>query len=276
MELEGLRTQVIEGLGMENFALAQAKRRRGAVGNFCEALARVPEGCELVAFCDQDDVWEPEKLATMVDLFKDPEVMAAHSDLSLIDERGKPMATSCWDMESRDSSGNLTHGKLIMRNPINGCAMMFRRALLPKVLPLPEQPKRVPYFYHDVWVALFALDYGKIAVCPKALVRYRQHGGNAVGSAGGVGLPKVGSIREKCLRALKTRQELEREYLLRSESAEKPLYSSALDFGLPIFIRALWWSLVSSRGYLRIGLQLALGKLFWDLSGQRETVWEGQ
>lgn len=249
-----------------SFQVIGGGERKGAVGNFAAALGAIPAGCELVAFCDQDDIWVETKLERLVQEFEDPGVMAAHSDLELIDGEGRSLSPSCWRVENRDLH-EPTIEKLILRNSVTGCSMMFRASLLPLVNPIPAQPMTSPFFFHDVWVAVAALSKGRLRLCREPLVRYRQHGGNVVGSERQQS-PGLKSIREKSLRAFETRRRLESEWQKRS-GQHVGFFTSGFDFGLRILFRAILWSVISSRGYLRIGLQLALGKLFWDLGGAK-------
>lgn len=265
VDIEWLKKQVHQVIPQESATVIQSVERRGVVANFGAGLGAVPEDCEFVAFCDQDDEWVSSKLETLLLYFRDSKVMAVHSDLSMVDAAGKEIAPSVWQNEQRDVN-QLNPNKVIMRNPVTGCAMMFRRSLAPNILPMPQQPVHPPLFFHDAWVALIALDSGQIAGCPKALVKYRQHGGNVVG------VEKKGRsplswqlVRRKTLKALATRQSLEKAWLSRSQGSTPRLFTRGFDLGLPILFRACIWSLVYSRGYLRIGLQLAAGKLLWDL-----------
>ena len=69
--------------------LRRNRRRRGYRANFVQAAAAC--GGDLIAFCDQDDVWEPDKLARMAEPFADPEVQLAYHDATLIDATGRPV-----------------------------------------------------------------------------------------------------------------------------------------------------------------------------------------
>jgi O-antigen biosynthesis protein len=47
------------------FTVSRAERRLGFYRNFERALGMVPAEAELVAFADQDDRWDPDKLGTL-------------------------------------------------------------------------------------------------------------------------------------------------------------------------------------------------------------------
>jgi glycosyltransferase involved in cell wall biosynthesis len=266
-ELEGTIFAVIPRTQSE---VVISNERRGAVGNFAAALVAMPKNCELIAFCDQDDEWLPEKLEKLVSYFDDPRVMAVHSDLSLVNSVGHQISSSCWSVERRDHTAKSAE-KFILRNPVTGCSLIFRSSLLQDALPIPLQPMKSPYFYHDVWIALIALLHGRVVACPAALVRYRQHGKNAVG-AEQRSARKFGSwrgLKNKCLKALKSRQVLESAYQARG-GRRALIFSGRFDFGVGVFWRTLLWSATASRGYLAIGLQLTFGKFLWDMGMRLE------
>src|SRR5580698_8381863 len=61
----------------------------GSTRNFDQAIQRVTG--DLIAFCDQDDLWFPEKLSRMgAILERDPTLGAVFSDATLIDDRRGP------------------------------------------------------------------------------------------------------------------------------------------------------------------------------------------
>ena len=64
--------------------------RLGYRANFMQAaeLCRA----EIISFCDQDDVWEPHKLAACVQPFDNPGVILVYHDASTINADGHPLA----------------------------------------------------------------------------------------------------------------------------------------------------------------------------------------
>jgi len=159
--------------------------RQGVYRNFETGLRAVPEDCDLICFCDQDDVWEPGKLARLRTEFRDPTVLLAHSDLTLIDGQDRVLAPSAFAYEGRHQ-GPPSAARLVVRNSVTGCALMLRRSLLDHALPFPEMgPRRI--VLHDSWCAILAALMGRVAVVPEPLIRYRQHGGNVVGAVAQTG-----------------------------------------------------------------------------------------
>ena len=64
----------------------------GSNGTF-ELLTRDAEG-ELFAYCDQDDVWLPEKLTVLQAAMERERAVLAYSDVSAVDDEGKLLARS--------------------------------------------------------------------------------------------------------------------------------------------------------------------------------------
>ncbi len=155
---------------------------RGPAANFEYALNQLSASCEVFAFCDQDDIWEPQKLERLLELLeKKPAAPLVHSDLSLIDGKGQMIATSCWQMEKRNFAHNSSLLELVLRNRVTGCTMIFRKDLLNLALPFPKEVHGA--YLHDHWVASLGLILGPAVDCGEPLVQYRQHGGNVVGAS---------------------------------------------------------------------------------------------
>src|ERR1700754_999065 len=62
--------------------IVQNEARLGYRANFMKAAALCSS--DLIAFCDQDDVWEPKKLQIMQRPFDDPDVLLAFHSATLI------------------------------------------------------------------------------------------------------------------------------------------------------------------------------------------------
>lgn len=277
MNVEQLSGVVASEIPANRFRVVGGGARRGAVGNFASTLEFVPDFCDLIAFCDQDDEWAPNKLAELIRAFDDPKVAVAHSDLRVVDRVGAEIHSSCWALERRDT-GSLSFGKIITRNPVTGCSMMFRSSLLSDILPVPEQAPASPSFFHDSWVALIALKHGHIIAKSMPLVQYRQHGANMVGAESGGGFisswQDLRQMAHKSLRAFAARRELETAWLERAGAASesyRPMFTGGRDFGFGILCATLSWAITSSSGYLKIGLQLAFGRFLWDLGFRPRT-----
>lgn len=248
------------------FNLVLNKSQKGSYGNFQNGLLNVGDDVEFVAFCDQDDVWEENKLEACVGLFKDPQVLVVHTDLSLIDKKGSLIHPSCWKKEERDFLDQDFY-TLFLRNNVTGCSMMFRRELLNLALPFPQQNPSELSFHHDHWIALIACMKGKIARVDAPLIRYRQHDQNVVGAAIKEKktlwkkLSNLKLIFKKSAKAYKQRQELYSALILRFPESQPQLekWQIGSKFLFDILKRAL-----IKPPMKRVALQLVIGRL-WKL-----------
>jgi len=161
--------------GDPRFVVSRSDRRRGFYHNFERALELVPAGARYVALSDQDDVWHPDKLETLVTEIGDARLV--YSDQRIVSPRGEPIAATYWEARANNHSDMLS---LLAANCVTGAASLFPRELLDDALPLP--PAQFTH-YHDHWLALTALALGRIEYVPRPLYDYVQHEHATIGHA---------------------------------------------------------------------------------------------
>lgn len=155
--------------------------RLGHARNFERALSLCAADPEVVAiaFCDQDDIWLPTKLASSLQILATkPPLSLVHCDLApFIGEPPAPDSAlaSLWKLERR---GHEEHSPLeqMIRCTVNGTAALFDGELARKY---PKFPVTVRH--HDQWMAVLAAAHGGIHPVHEILVLYRQHGANVSG-----------------------------------------------------------------------------------------------
>jgi glycosyltransferase involved in cell wall biosynthesis len=128
-----------------------------------------------VAISDQDDIWEPDKVAVLVEALEaDPVFILVHGISARFEEQGKPHLRSLKKV-------NYIRGhdirKFFMLNIISGHSMMFRKELLAQSQPFPAR------VYYDWWLAANACAIGEITAVERVLVWHRMHTSNATGAA---------------------------------------------------------------------------------------------
>ncbi|MFL0163865.1 glycosyltransferase [Candidatus Clostridium helianthi] len=162
------------------YAIVKGLENTGSNKAF-EELTKMGNG-ELFAYCDQDDIWENDKITIMVERFLDKDVTLACSDLSIIDEYSKKTADSITEIRKRHKfkSGYSLAKELLITNFVTGCAMMVRRDIAYEAIPFEST------LIHDQWIAIIAALNGKIDFIDKSLVRYRQHSFNQTGILAGI------------------------------------------------------------------------------------------
>jgi glycosyltransferase involved in cell wall biosynthesis len=153
--------------GDPRFVLLPSDRRRGFYRNFERLLGLVPAEAELIALCDHDDRWYPDKLETLRAAVGGAQL--AFSDQRLVDVDGRVLSESFW-RGRRNNHTDLT--SMMVANTITGSASLFRRAMLDVALPFPDIPG---WQFHDHWLALAALATGRIAYVDRPLYDYVQH-----------------------------------------------------------------------------------------------------
>lgn len=171
--LEILREEATAG----RIRLFENPERQGVIANFQRAASLCQPGNDL-ALCDQDDVWEPEKLAQNSALLRAAEVRKpgpalSFCDLALTDEAGAIFAPSFWKiLRIRPEKERLQ--SLLFGNFLTGCTLLLNPEMRDLFLEMPAAS--VPM--HDAWLGLIAFSFGSYAYSPQPLVRYRQHGRN--------------------------------------------------------------------------------------------------
>ncbi len=155
------------------FAISRSAQRVGPCRNFERALELVPADVELVALCDQDDRWHPDKLRTLRAALGD--ALLAYSDMRLVEADGRLRRPTMWRGRQNNHTDLVS---MLVANTITGAASLFRRELLEFALPFPDTPG---YQFHDHWLAVVALAAGRVAYVDRALYDYVQHPGAVFG-----------------------------------------------------------------------------------------------
>ena len=162
------------------YVITRNERNLGSNATF-ELLTKEAEG-DLFAYCDQDDVWLPEKLTVLQEAMERERAVLAYSDVSAVDDEGKLLARSLRELRPRLTylEGSDLAPKLFFRNCVAGCAMLVNSNIAERAIPFPRQT------VCDHWIALLAATEGTVAFVPDQLVRYRQHKRNQTGVLAGV------------------------------------------------------------------------------------------
>lgn len=127
------------------------------------------------AFCDQDDVWDKDKLKVAVD-----ELTSADDVPALYFCQTRLVNASLNEIKSVRISPLLTYGEALSYHFVTGCTMVMNSAMR-KVL-LRYKPSFIRM--HDIWVYNVALAVGaRIFFDPNPHISYRQHGANVIGQA---------------------------------------------------------------------------------------------
>lgn len=146
--------------------------KRGFIKNFENAILHCSG--DYIALADQDDIWEPHKLETLINNLGSN--ILIHSDASVIDSLGTVLHQSWTSFYNKNIDQDFIY-YLCKRNIITGCTSLFKKELVELIVPFPDE---IPF--HDWWLALVAFRNGGISYLDKPLMRYRLHYGNAIGA----------------------------------------------------------------------------------------------
>lgn len=153
--------------------------------NFRYAVSLV--GNELLFLCDQDDIWEVDKVKIMSRLMEEKEeVLLLASSFSFIDHKG-----NCFEIEEDKKKSNhnllkipvkkrelvqVPFAQVIKENFAQGCCMCVRNELVEDYLE--NSRTNLP---HDWSMVLLAAAQDGCYFYNEELMRYRIHGDNAIG-----------------------------------------------------------------------------------------------
>ncbi len=124
---------------------------------------------ELIAVCDQDDVWLDNKIETLIPYFTD-NTFLVHSYNAEIKGDDHSMRTIT---RSRTRFQGKKTRQLFFYNTVSGHTMIIHKKLLSHILPFPTT------VYYDWWTGIHASLLGEIKLHREALVWHRQHESNA-------------------------------------------------------------------------------------------------
>lgn len=163
----------VRELGDKRIRLIEHSRNQGVLRTFEDAI-RAATG-RLLFLSDQDDLWNPCKVAKIIDAFRShPDVTLIATDVSLIDSNGSLISPSCF--AGRKFRPGVWAN--LVRNQFGGCTMAFRSQVIVDILPM-------PYNYdvlHDVWMGVRnSLSGHRTLYIPEALVLNRRHATTATG-----------------------------------------------------------------------------------------------
>jgi glycosyltransferase involved in cell wall biosynthesis len=200
------------------FRVHRHAQRLGTIKNLEFVLSRCTG--EIIFLSDQDDVWKPQKVATMLKKFRDPRCLLVFTDGNLIDALGKPLGSTLWREWGFSLPRRLRwqlrpkaalYDLINNNNKVTGATVALRSGLLRDCLPI-----RLPrHYWHDAWLAMHAAARDGLAFLPHRLIDYRIHSSQQVGLVSGS--PSKGSARSDEVSAEEFRTTLSNLYPDHSE-----------------------------------------------------------
>ena len=147
----------------------------GPARSFFTLMEKAPEA-DYYAFCDQDDVWDPDKLKIAVGMLAKADPAAPnvyHYNLRIVDR-----ALHFYRLSHARPYAQKTKYSVLTEDCATGCTIVFNRTA--------EELLRhhIPAYFsmHDSWVYLVCRFFGTAIYDFDAHISYRQHGDNAIGT----------------------------------------------------------------------------------------------
>lgn len=141
-----------------------------------EAAQTMEEDFDYIAFSDQDDYWQEEKLFRAVEKLNAKsasEPLVYFSNLYVVDEHLGNKQLMYGDLHPY-----LNKPHLMVENFATGCTMVFNKSTLNSFLAHPINNLRV----HDIRLFHMCLFLGDYVYDDNAYILYRQHGDNVIGA----------------------------------------------------------------------------------------------
>lgn len=188
--LEALEACVKSCIKRIPYTLTRNEKNLGSTKTF-ERLTCEAEGIYF-AYCDQDDIWLPEKLDRLQQEAGQSKALLLCSDMYIIDSAGKQFADSIVRIRRHHTfrSGEGLSQELLFHNFVTGCTMLVQAEQAKAAIPF------CPYMMHDHYLALWCAESGQIESIRQPLIRYRIHQQNQTALLSGVTDKKsYGTIR---------------------------------------------------------------------------------
>ena len=177
--------KIIQELLCDKIYLYQNEKNLGYKLNFKKALSYCKG--DYIFLCDQDDIWKPNKVQTMIEIMQNhPEIKALASTYDLIDELGNEKQI---DINRKYSNKNMYKCKvkdnalvkvpferLVVENSFQGCALCVRKQVNEKF-----QRCFSVDFHHDWLINILASEQNGMYFLNVPLFHYRIHSKNTIG-----------------------------------------------------------------------------------------------
>lgn len=162
----------------------RGEKNLGYVGSFEELIRYAAPRGGVIALCDQDDRWLPNRVERCLAPLEEGALLCA-CDRSIIDGAGVELIPS-WraahpkERASQWQTGDRFIAESVFTSFAPGMAVMLKADLACSLLPVSQGAA------HDMWLMCGANILGECAFINEPLVQYRRHGKNVSGVLHGV------------------------------------------------------------------------------------------
>ena len=156
------------------------EERLGPAANFIAGAQRARG--EWIAFCDQDDVWFPDKLCRSLAVSQErKDTSAVFCNARLVDCDGGSLGCTLWQRVGFTPREQVTMAagacwQVLVRHPVvSGAGLVIHSRVRDYLAPIPDD------WLHDAWAAFISAGSGPVAAIAEPLFDYRQHDANVIG-----------------------------------------------------------------------------------------------
>lgn len=173
---------IIDGLAPDSptIKVFQNNLPLGIAANFQRCISLTTS--RWIFLCDQDDVWDLEKVQYFRDLIlQNPGKSFLCSDALLVDSERKSLGYTLLgslkvrSKERRLACGSKAFDVFLKRNIATGATVVLNRHLFERSHPFPTG------WIHDEWLAIVSSMNGDLFQSDKVTIEYRQHSSNSIG-----------------------------------------------------------------------------------------------
>jgi glycosyltransferase involved in cell wall biosynthesis len=157
---------IIQSYNDPRIKIITHKKPIGVSRNF--EMSLVQSKGDYIFLADQDDVWIPTKKEITLQYLQTYDLVM--SDCFVVDRELAPQHPSFYIL----NGSRRGFVKNLIKNSYMGCCMAFRRKLLSRALPFPND---IPM--HDQWIGIIGEMYFKVHFMNEVLVYHRKHYSNA-------------------------------------------------------------------------------------------------
>ncbi len=141
---------------------------RGIKQNIAHAIAKT-QG-KYIFLADQDDIWKPDKVQRVLQVFREQKCRVVVHDCIVTKEDGRQVLYPSFFAYRGCGAGMWRN---IWKNKYIGCCMAFHRSLKPYILPIPDDIQM-----HDQWIGVINdMHKGGTVFFKEPLLYYRRHTG---------------------------------------------------------------------------------------------------
>lgn len=162
------------------YTICRNEKNLGSNGTF-ELLTQEADG-DYFSYCDQDDIWLPEKLEILEREISNNNATLVCSDMYIIDGAGNQVADSITKIRRHHifRSGSDITDTLWYSNFASGCALLADSRQAKAAIPFN------PYMYYDHYITLYCANQGLVVSIPEPLILHREHGENQSSTLQGI------------------------------------------------------------------------------------------